>query len=140
MRSLKYAVVTIIPILLVVIWLYGTMHILGFGLNLVTATIGAISIGVGIDYSIHMTERFREEIKTFNNREIALKFSIQGTGIALAASAASSIGGFIIMAFAPMPMFSSYGLLTAAMIAMAFAASVLVLPSLLLIVAPNSTK
>ena len=140
MRSLKYAVVTIIPILLVVIWLYGTMHILGFGLNLVTATIGAISIGVGIDYSIHMTERFREEIKTFNNREIALKFSIQGTGIALAASAASSIGGVIIMAFAPMPMFSSYGLLTAAMIAMAFAASVLVLPSLLLIVAPNSTK
>ena len=140
MRSIKYAIVTIIPILLVVIWLYGTMHILGFGLNLVTATIGAISIGVGIDYSIHMTERFREEIKKFNNRKKALKFSIQGTGVALAASAASSIGGFIIMAFAPMPMFASYGLLTAAMIAMAFAASVLVLPSLLLIVSPDSTK
>ena len=58
MRSLRYAVVTIIPVGLVVAWLYALMYLIGFNLNLVTATIGAISIGVGIDYSIHMTERF----------------------------------------------------------------------------------
>ena len=62
MRSLRYAVVTVVPIGLVVAWLYALMYLIGFSLNFVTATIGAISIGVGIDYSIHMTERFREEL------------------------------------------------------------------------------
>ena len=116
MKSFKYSIVTLIPILLVVIWLYGTMHLMNFGLNLVTATIGAISIGVGIDYSIHMTERFREEFTHNPKKYKALLSTVNGTGISLAASAASSIGGFIVMSQAPMPLFSSYGLITAILI------------------------
>ncbi len=54
------------------------------------------------------------------------------------ASAASSIGGFAVMGFAPMPMFSSYGILTAIMIALALAASILVLPALLTLVTGES--
>ena len=134
MRSVKFAVVTVIPIGLVVIWLYGIMHVFGFELNFVTATIGAVSIGVGIDYSIHMTERFREEM----NRSIfpleAARKAARGTGMALVASAGSSIGGFAVMGFAPMPLFSSYGILTATMIALALTASILVLPALLTLV------
>ena len=38
------------------------MYLAGFALNWVTATIAAVSIGIGIDYSIHMTQRFREEL------------------------------------------------------------------------------
>jgi predicted RND superfamily exporter protein len=53
------------------------------------------------------------------------------------ASAASSIVGFTILGLAPMPMFSSYGFLTAAMIFLALAASLMVLPSLLLMVTPG---
>ena len=134
MRSFRFAVVTVIPIGLVVIWLYGIMHVFGFDLNFVTATIGAVSIGVGIDYSIHMTERYREEM----NRSIlpvdAARKAARGTGMALIASAGSSIGGFVVMGFAPMPLFSSYGILTATMIALALTASILVLPALLTLV------
>ena len=50
----------------------------------------------------------------------------------------TSILGFTIMAFAPMPMFSSYGILTAVMIFLAVTASLLVLPSLLLLVTPKA--
>ena len=64
----------------------------------------------------------------------ALRQAAQGTGVALMASAATSIVGFTIMGFAPMPLFSSYGILTAVMIFLAAAASLLVLPSLLLAV------
>ena len=137
MRSLRYAVVTIIPIGLVVAWLYGLMYLTGFALNYVTATIGAISIGVGIDYSIHMTERFREEMHRTSNKAQALRQAAGGTGVALLASAVSSIVGFAIMGFAPMPMFSSYGILTALMIFLALSASLVVLPSLLLLVTPE---
>ena len=137
MRSLRYAVVTIVPIGLVVSWLYALMYLLGFSLNFVTATIGAVSIGVGIDYSIHMTERFREEMFRRGDRIQALRYAAAGTGVALMASAASSIVGFTILGLAPMPMFSSYGFLTAAMIFLALAASLVVLPSLLLMVTPG---
>ena len=137
MRSPRYAVVTIIPVGLVVAWLYALMYLIGFSLNFVTATIGAISIGVGIDYSIHMTERFREELRRAATKMQALRQAANGTGVALVASAASSIVGFTILGFAPMPMFSSFGFLTALMIFLALAASLLVLPSLLLLVTPD---
>ena len=135
MRSVRYAVVTVIPIGLVVAWLYAIMYLGGFAFNFITATIGAISIGVGIDFSIHMTERFREELRRSSNRVEALANATKGTGVALAASAASSIVGFGILGFAPIPLFASYGFLTAIMIALALIASLVVLPSLLMIVA-----
>jgi predicted RND superfamily exporter protein len=136
-RSIRYALVTIVPIGLVVVWLYAIMEVAGFALNFVSATIGAVSIGVGIDYSIHMTERFREEMGRADTRLNALRRATGGTGVALLASAGSSVVGFAIMGFAPMPMFSTYGILTALMIALALIAALAVLPSLLMVVTPE---
>ena len=101
---------------------------------MVTSTVGAISIGIGIDYAIHFTMRFREDIQLGVERRQALINSGQTTGVALLGSAVSSAIGFAIMAFAPMPMFSAYGVLTAVMIIMAAIAALGVLPSLLLLV------
>ena len=139
MRSVRFGVVTIIPVTLVVAWLYAFMYAFGFGLNFITATIAAISIGVGIDYAIHMTQRFREELARASGDPVeGLRHAAAGTGAALIASAATSILGFAIMAFAPMPMFASYGMLTAVMIFLASVASLAVLPSLLLLVTPRA--
>ena len=134
MRSLKYAVITVIPIILVVSWTYAVMYIAGFALNFVTAIIGAISIGVGIDYSIHMTQRFREELRKQDSKFDSVRVAARGTGMALLGSAASSVVGFAIMGFAPMPVFSSYGQITAVMIVFALIASLIVLPCLLVLI------
>jgi predicted RND superfamily exporter protein len=136
-RSLRYALVTIVPIGLVVAWLYAFMYLAGFALNYVTAIIAAVSIGVGIDYSTHMTQRFREEMARTGDRFLAIRQAARGTGMALLGSAASSVVGFAIMGLAPMPMFSAFGFITATMIFMAAAAALLVLPSLLLLVTPE---
>ena len=133
MRSFRMAVIVIIPIVLVVAWLYAFMYLFGFAINLVTATIGAVSIGIGIDFAIHFTERYREELERLGSPVDAIRATAEGTGVALVASALSSIIGFAILALAPMPLFASYGFLTAVMIAMALFASLAVLPSMLLI-------
>lgn len=138
MRSFRYGLVSIIPILVVVAWLYAFMYVFGFAINLVTATIGAVSIGIGIDFAIHFAMRYREELSRTGSREAAVRASGEGTGVALVASATSSIVGFAVLAFAPMPLFASYGFLTAVMIAMALAASLLVLPSLLVLITRDS--
>ena len=137
MRSLRFAVVCIVPILVVVAWLYGFMFLVGLDVNVVTATIGAISIGIGIDFAVHLTMRYREELSRTSSRLEALAVAGSGTGGALTGSALSSVVGFSLLALAPMPMFATYGLLTAVMIVMALAASLLLLPSLLLIVSPR---
>ncbi|MDH3683487.1 MAG: MMPL family transporter [Acidimicrobiia bacterium] len=131
LRSIRYGLASIVPILMVVAWLYGFMELAGYAINIVTATIAAVSIGIGIDFALHFIARYREELARSGDRDVAVRAAGEGTGTALVASAASSAIGFGIMAFAPMPLFAAYGLLTALMIAMALVATLAVLPGLL---------
>lgn len=139
-RSLRYAVITLVPVLLVACWLYGFMYIVGYNLNLMTATIAAISIGVGIDFSIHFTSRFRQEMEANPGKKAALFAASRSTGMALFGTAVSTAIGFAVIVFAPMPMFSAFGLLTAVMIVLSFLMALFILPSLLLLVAPSGSK
>ncbi len=139
MRSIKYGVAAVIPILLVVGWVYGFMWWADYKINVVTATIAAIAVGVGIDYSTHFTMRFREEFEREASRFPALRRAGEGTGGALAVSAGSSIIGFSVMAFAPMPIFVTFGTLTAVMIVFSLLVALLVLPSVLLVVTRSRT-
>lgn len=134
MRSIVYGLASVLPILLVVGWIYGFMFIFDFKINVVTATIAAIAVGVGIDYSTHFTMRFREEFHGEPSRFPPLRRAGEGTGGALAISALSSVIGFTIMALAPMPIFATFGTLTAVMIVFSLLVALLVLPSLLLMV------
>ena len=130
-RSLRYAVVTLIPVLLVACWLYGFMYIIGYNLNMMTATIAAISIGVGIDFSIHYTARYRQELTKNIDKAEALFATSRSTGMALFGTAVSTALGFAVIAFAPMPMFSAFGILTAVMIVLSFLMALFALPGLL---------
>jgi predicted RND superfamily exporter protein len=136
-RSGRYALISMVPILLVVAWVYGFMYVVGYRINVITATIAAISIGVGVDYATHFTVRFIEEFEREPSRFPALRRAGEGTGGALAISAATSMTGFLVMATAPMPMFATFGVLTAVMIAFSLLVSLLVLPSLLLLITPS---
>lgn len=137
MRSLRYAVTSIVPILLVVAWVYGFMYLTDLTINVITATIAAIAIGVGIDFATHFTVRFREELEGEPSRFPALRRAGEGTGGALALSALTSIIGFWALSLAPTPIFATFGTLTAVMVALALLVSLLVLPSLLLVVTPS---
>ena len=139
MRSVKYGIAAVAPILLVVGWVYGFMYLADYKINVVTATIAAIAVGVGIDYSTHFTMRFREEFENEPSRFPALRRAGEGTGGALAISALSSIIGFSVMAFAPMPIFVTFGTLTAVMIVFSLLVSLMVLPSVLLVVTRSRT-
>jgi len=138
-KSVKLGVASILPMMLVVAWLYGVMDLTGHYLNSVTVTIAAISIGVGVDYAIHVTHRFREEYERYGHYEKAMTMTLASTGNALAFSAGSTFVGFLIIGLSPMTMFSKFGYLTAMMIGMAFIAAVVVLPAFLSLTVPKDT-
>jgi len=125
------AVITTTPIFIVIIWLYGLIEIAGYGLNMVTVAIAAMSLGVGIDYVIHVVERFREEQE--NGHDTITSIGIVGgaSGLALFGSALSDIGGFLVITQSSMGFFSTFGLFCAIMIGLSLVASMILTPSLI---------
>jgi predicted RND superfamily exporter protein len=123
LRSPAQAAMSLGPILVVVVWLYGLMHLAGASLNIVTVTIATISLGVGIDYCIHVTERYRESRNEGASHDAALHAVGGACGAALVGSAASDIAGFAVIATSPMGLFSSFGTFSATMIALSLIAS-----------------
>ncbi len=94
LRSFRYALASILPILMTVAWLYAFMEVIGAALNIVTATIAAVSIGIGIDFAIHYIVRFREELGVRGDARSAVRAAGEGTGTALAAAHAQ-FGGIV---------------------------------------------
>lgn len=122
-RSVKQALISLTPILLVVIWLYGLIYALGYSLNIVTVTIATISLGVGIDYCIHVTERYREEREKGRDHRQSLNGVGGACALALVGSAISDIAGFSIIATSSMGLFNTFGLFSAMMILLSLIAS-----------------
>jgi predicted RND superfamily exporter protein len=135
-----FSVVAIIPVILIAIWLYGIMFYTGFNLNVVTASIGAMSIGVGVDYSIHICDRFRKERAAGNKFNEAMDETIKNSGAALMFAALTTCFGFFVMLLAPMPMFFSFGLFSGMMVIFAFIASVIIVPPLIRLTERNKKK
>ena len=125
-RSIKQALVSLTPILLVVVWLYGLIYAFGYSLNIVTVTIATISLGVGIDYCIHVTERYREEKEKGKNHRQALHGVGGACALALVGSAVSDIAGFAIIATSSMGLFNTFGLFSAIMILLSLIASMVI--------------
>ena len=68
------------PIVLVLIWVLGTMALLGIPYSLITSIITALSIGIGVDYTIHMIHRYQEEFARVRNPEKAAVRTLATTG------------------------------------------------------------
>jgi predicted RND superfamily exporter protein len=125
--------VVLFPVVLAQAWLFGTMYLADLAFTTETAIIAAIGIGIGVDYAIHVGERFLEERDGGRDPVAALTRTVQGTGGALLASAATTAGGFGVLVLALVPSLQRFGFITAVAITYAFLASVLVLPSLLVL-------
>ena len=125
-------IANLVPILVTVTAVAASMSALGIPFNSITATILAITIGLGIDYSVHVTHRFADER---NERALgpALDRTIRGTGGALLGSMLTTVSGIGVLALALFPAIGQFGTITGLSIFYAFIASVVVLPSALVI-------
>ncbi|MFC3959184.1 efflux RND transporter permease subunit [Halovivax cerinus] len=131
--SASLGVVTILPVAATLTWVLGTMALLDIPFNIVTGMITGLTIGLGVDYSLHVSERFVQELAEADTTAAALRETVTGTGGALLSSAATTASGFAVLLVAILPFLQSFGLITALTIVYAVLASVFVLPSLLVV-------
>ena len=127
------AVIAVLPILLVLMWVLGTMTLLGIPYNVVTALITALSIGIGVDYTIHIIHRFTEEIKDGKSLIDATTTTLATTGSALIGSALTTALAFAVLLFSPLVPFQQFGLVTGITIAYALIASIAIVPPMLIV-------
>jgi len=132
-KGYSLGAITILPLVFVISWTFGTMYYLNIPLNPVTVTIAAITVGLGIDYSIHITQRFIEETERIDQPQCALCVAASHTGSALFGSATTTIVGFGILSLAIIPPLAQFGQVSAISIFYAFLASVFVSPTFLLL-------
>ncbi|QSG14789.1 putative exporter of the RND superfamily [Halapricum desulfuricans] len=131
--SASLGVVTIVPVAMTLAWVLGTMALLEIPFNIVTGMITGLTIGLGVDYSLHISERFNQELDGAQSVPTALHETVIGTGGALLSSAATTAAGFAVLLVAILPFLQSFGLITALTIVYAFLAAVFVLPSILVV-------
>jgi predicted RND superfamily exporter protein len=130
-RNPVLGLIAMIPVTISIVCVLGTMYFIGYTLNILTITVTCITIGVGIDYACYITERFRLTADKTGDIIKAVSETISRTGSAIFIAALSSMFGFGVLAFAPIPPQQQFGIITAITLIYAFTASIIVLPLVL---------
>jgi predicted RND superfamily exporter protein len=128
LRQPALAIVAVGPIVLVLLWVLGTMALVGIPYTLTTSIITALSIGIGVDYTIHVIHRYREEFSRSRNPEDAAIRTLATTGSALLGSALTTALGLGVLAFGPTLAIQQFGVTAAITIAYALIISTILVP------------
>ena len=125
--------ITIIPIAVTLAWLLGAMWVFGISYNMGTALMVVLTIGIGVDYTIHLTHRFLEEHEEAGQVVDGIRNAMTTTGGALLASALTTALGLLALLFSPLVPMQELGILAAVAILFGLIATFTVLPSLLVL-------
>jgi uncharacterized protein len=124
--------IAMIPAVVGASLIVGTMWLAGYDFNILTATLTAIAIGIGVPYGVHVVNRFVENSASMPPRS-AVASTLSTTGGALTGSALTTLGALVVLATSGLGPIQSLGLLGGAGIAFALLAAVFVTPSALVL-------
>ena len=131
-RGAARGFVTWIPLMVVVVWVYGIMGLTGYQLNSQTVTIGALTLGLGVDYAVHFTTRMEEEVEhaPYAQPSEWTTKSAATTGRAMFGAALTTAGGFSVLNFSSLVPLQLFGQVFVVAIVLALVSSLFLLPAL----------
>jgi uncharacterized protein len=118
-------VITLVPTLVALPVVLGLMRVLGLSFNALTATITSIAIGFGVDYGIHMSNRFLEDRERTSDAAEAVRDTVTHTGAALVASATTTAAAFCVLLLSDLVPLRQFGGVTAMTMVAALIATLL---------------
>ncbi len=135
-RSTKISMIAIVPNFLAAGIVLGGMGWTGIPLDMMTITIAAITVGIGVDHAIHYITRFQREFAVDGDYVAAMHRAHASIGLALFYTAITIIVGFSILALSNFIPSIYFGLLTGLAMTAALLGSMTLLPKLILIAKP----
>ncbi len=135
-KSIKIAIIAILANIVPISSIFGIMGFFEIPLDIMTITIAAISIGIGVDDTIHYIHRFKDEFKTDHNYLNAMKRSHESIGYAMYYTSLVVIIGFSILVLSNLIPTIYFGLLTVVVMVTILASALLLLPKLIILLKP----
>ena len=129
-----------IPLLFALICIFGLMGWMGIELNIVTAMLSSISIGLGVDYTIHIFWRIKSELKIGKSYSEAITTSLMTTGRGITINALSVIVGFAILLFSAFPIIQSFAFLIIISIFFCLISALILVPAICILGKPKFLK
>ncbi|MFA5577469.1 MAG: MMPL family transporter, partial [Tissierellaceae bacterium] len=130
-RSFFKALVAVLPVILIVGMSGGVMYLLGLKYTPITATLGALVLGMGTEMTIMLLERYLEERHLGKEKRAALLTTVKYIGKATLASGLTTVGGFSVLMTSKFVILKDFGLMTVINISLALIATFVILPALL---------
>jgi predicted RND superfamily exporter protein len=135
-RSVKVSLIAITPNFLAAATVLGAMGIFGIPLDMMTITIAAITIGIGVDHAIHYITRFKREFIIDKDYIASMHRAHASIGQALFYTSSTIIVGFSILTLSNFIPSVYFGLLTGLAMLAALLGSMTLLPQLIIMVEP----
>ncbi len=129
--GLRGGLVSILPNIFPIVFVLGFMGYAGFSLNIATAIIASIAIGIVVDDTIHYFSHFRHEFEMTGNREQSMKNALQKVGKALCFTSLILVLGFAIFLLSETKILMDYGILSGIAVIMALLGDLFLGPVLL---------
>jgi predicted RND superfamily exporter protein len=127
------ALVPIIVVTISVNWLYGTMGYVGLPISTLAGGVAAMVIGIGIDFAIHIMNKFKNERKKGYDVKKSIELAVVETGSALTFTSLTTIAAFLAFLSGQMPEMGRFGILMAIGISYSLIFSLMGLPALLVL-------
>jgi hydrophobe/amphiphile efflux-3 (HAE3) family protein len=130
-RQLQRALVPLIPIALATGWSALILFLIGIPLNPMSAVMGTLVIAISTEFSVLLSERFRQERRDGRAPADALSRTYRSTGSAVLASGTTAIAGFGVLLLSNIVMLRDFGFVTLIDLSVSLAGVLLVLPAVL---------
>ena len=108
-RSFTKGFLVFLPLVFGITWTFGTMGFLGIPVSISTVMIGAVIIGLGVEYGIFMVSRYYEERSHGSTTRDALRIAVTNIGASTFGSAATTTAAFFALTLSVMPMIQHLG-------------------------------
>jgi len=129
--NLKAGMLSLVPNILPVGFAFGLMGLLGIPLNIGTAMVAVIAIGIALDDTLHFMIRYNTEMRRMQSQEQAIAQCIRAEMLPAFSSSAALSLGFAVLAFSGFVSIIHFGLISAAVMVVAFLSDLFVTPALL---------
>jgi len=127
------ALIPIFPVGLIVGMSSGIMYLLGIKFTPITATLGALVLGMGSEMTIMLLERYLEEKKLGKGKHEAMLIAVTMIGKAIVASGLTTVGGFSVLMLSEFVILKDFGLMTVINISLALISTFVILPPVIIL-------
>ena len=136
-RSLVGGIISVLPLVSAIIIVFGFMGYTGIDLDIATAMLSSIMIGVGIDYTVHFLWHIKEHIKEGQDLNTAIFTTLRLSGKGIVFNALSVIIGFSVLLFSVFVPVNFFGLLILLSIGMCLIGALALLPAIISLLKPK---